>query len=275
MRVAAVLLLLNSSILLANNSYIEPISKNPPKNLSYLISWIKNMDIKTDDVYSSEIAPSLRSYASFENLLEGKKVYLDNNKTWQRKKRALGIEFDYFCDKFYDDLLNLENILVHKPVVSHTSYDNEIFQKYMGNCLSMFHYAQQNQLIEDSPDSYSLYDNINIGYGSQIFIIEHKNSDTVVTYEKDYCDKFKDKANLYYGPTRYNDEYYVNTDNSLQNLYFAVIKYKNEDYILQISKPDIAMKNYDVTYVEIKNDIPVGWRWNMGDVCSRTYFKKR
>lgn len=87
-------------------------------------------------------------------------------------------------------MLNLENILVHKPVVNHTSYDNEIFQKYMGNCLSSFYYAQQNQLIEDSPDSYSLYDNINIGYGSQIFIIEHKNSDTVVTYEKDYCDKF-------------------------------------------------------------------------------------
>lgn len=73
MIVAAVLLLLNSSILLANNSYIEPIGKNPPKNLSYLISWIKNMDIKTDDVYSSEIAPSLHSYASFENLLEDKK----------------------------------------------------------------------------------------------------------------------------------------------------------------------------------------------------------
>lgn len=86
---------------------------------------------------------------------------------------------------------------------------------------------------------------------------------------------FKDKANLYYVPTRYNDEYYVNTDNSLQNLYFGIIKYKNEDYILQISKPDIVMKNYDVIYAEIKNDIPVGWRWNMGDVCSRTYFKKR
>lgn len=132
------------------------------------------------------------------------------------------------------------------------------FKNIWGNCLSSFYYAQQNQLIEDSPDSYSLYDNINIGYGSQIFIIEHKNSDTVVTYEKDYCDNFKDKANLYYVPTRYNDEYYANTDNSLQNLYFGIIKYKNEDYILQISKPDISMKNYDVIYVEIKNDIPVG-----------------
>ena len=155
------LLLLQLCFLLANSTkYIEAINKNLPKNLSYLISWIKNMDIKTDDVYSSEIAPSLRSYASFENLLEDKKVYRDNNKTWQRKKRALDIEFNYFCDKLYDDLLNLENILVHKPVVNHTSYDNERFQKYMGNCLSMLYYAQQNQLIEDSPDSYSLYDNI-------------------------------------------------------------------------------------------------------------------
>ncbi|MCZ6166317.1 hypothetical protein [Campylobacter ureolyticus] len=126
------LLLSQLCFLLANSTkYIEAINKNPPKNLSYLISWIKNMDIKTDDVYSSEIAPSLRSYASFKNLLEGKKVYRDNNKTWQRKKRALDIEFNYFCDKLYDDLLNLENILVHKPVVNHTSYDNERFQKYM------------------------------------------------------------------------------------------------------------------------------------------------
>ena len=38
MRVAAVLLLLNSSLLLANNSYIEPINKNPPKfKLSYIL----------------------------------------------------------------------------------------------------------------------------------------------------------------------------------------------------------------------------------------------
>ena len=76
----------------------------------------------------------------------------------------------------------------------------------------------------------------------KIFIIEHKDSDTVVTYEKDYYDKFKDIANLYYISTRYHDEYYASTDNSLQNLYFWIIKY---DYILQISKPDIAMKNVE------------------------------
>ena len=73
--------------MLANSTkYIKSISKNPPKNLSYLIFWIKNMDIKTDDVYSSEIAPSLRSYAIFKNLLEYKKVYLDNNKNFVNKK---------------------------------------------------------------------------------------------------------------------------------------------------------------------------------------------
>ena len=87
MRVATVLLLLNSSLLLANNSYIEPIGKNPSKNLSYLISWIKNMDIKTDDVYSSEIAPSLRSYASFENLLEDTKKSIGTITKLGKEKR--------------------------------------------------------------------------------------------------------------------------------------------------------------------------------------------
>lgn len=47
------------------------------------------MGIKTDDVYSSEIAPSLRSYVSFENLLEDKKSIGTITKLGKEKREHL------------------------------------------------------------------------------------------------------------------------------------------------------------------------------------------
>lgn len=230
-----------------------------------------------------------------EEAIEAYKTKIDENKTYRSKISELKAKNENFCEIFFEDLKELRDITIKKPLFKEVAYDNHDFRKAMGSCYYMgfdwvllsYRYdgvkLTPNIGNREKPFSYTLYETNFLGKDNLLLEqnyfksfevdrdgLKAEKHKALTVLNKDLCHSvFKS----FHNPNDYNmlkDRKVVDETILYHYENPIIMTYKGQDYIFGYYEDK---ENIDLYLKNGLNESPYSGFGSEDTKCVRTYWK--